>query len=1140
MQVVDEFWSKLPWNQIPDHPRVIHINRGPQYVNDNADNHVSTTKYNILTFLPKNLLVQFTRLANILFLLIACLQLFTGLSPTGRYGYAVSLAPMILVQMIKDAVEDILRAWTDRKVNYQKTLVLNRDGTSPDFTPAPWYSLHVGEIIKISDDELIPADVVLLYSSFGNGTEGKAYVETSQLDGETNLKQRTALSCSQRICYNEIELRHFSASIQCDRPNKNLYSFNGTISIYDSISGLASDYPILYENLLLRGTRLKNTSYVYGAVIYTGHHTKLMMNNTTPPYKRSKIEFMMNLLVITVFSIQLALSLICAGISILYDDSLVKGHIWYLSGLYKPYNFRLKGFYQGVVVFFLLFNNFVPIGLLASLEFIKLALSRIFINNDKEMVGSDGIHAHANTTSMPEELGQIKMIFSDKTGTLTKNKMTFKKFFLPGTETVYGTSHAAPIDPAGIIAFSDDRVDNMKWKLEKNCLEFFNLFLSLALCQTILPEMKNDELVYQASSPDELTLVTFAKYMGFEFVARTETSMTIKYTDEATKDSHHITFELLNTLHFNSYRKRMSVIVRVTEMFLDEKFAAMQSNVGQIIIFSKGADDVMLKRVKPMTNLTSVNKALHEFSVEGLRTLVCAKKELSEDEYNKWYNESYSPASLSLQDRQTKLDQAAELIEREMELIGVTAIDDELQDNVAHTIEQLRKAGIKFFMLTGDKQETAVTIAHSCSLLERDMVLIELAVNENNVRDAFTLLDKKILRAIKKVKQIKEANNNTVATALVVNGQTLDILFDKTVRKKTKTYINFMRLCMYCKSVICARSSPSQKSKIVELAKKYVPNNRTLAIGDGANDVPMIQSAHVGVGISGKEGMQASRNADFSISEFRFLERLLLIHGRNNYRRVAKFILQTTYKNIANQSVQFYFAFFSLFGGRSLQLSVSLVLFNLLFTLFPMVCHALFDQEVSQKKNLAFPELYREGQRDYYLNLRVIITWILNAFYQGAVCFFIPLAMFYKGGIIDQYGQPNDFYGFSTIISTSILIVVTFKVLLETYTLNIISIIAIGMTMPLWFSFLVIYNIVPQSKEFYWAFFMCGRTATFWLTVFLSATVALMWDFCAKALVRIFPHTRRLYHCVQEIPEHLDVATMRQIASKEFDLKNYH
>jgi phospholipid-transporting ATPase len=1052
-----------------------------------------------------------------------------------RWGYAVSLAPMILVQMIKDAVEDLMRLWDDRRVNNQKAQVYARDGSN-HFIQMSWKNILVGDIVRVEGEDLIPADMAILYAKYGDTGDSKCYVETSQLDGETNLKQRNALGVTQKICSSEVSLSNLSATIECDRPNKSLYSFTGALSLYEQ-SHLAVQTAILYENILLRGTRLKNTHYVYGVVIYTGPHTKLLMNNSVSPHKRTKMEYMINLLVVLVFSIQLSLALICAGISTFYNRNRLSD-LWYFGGLYVDDSIRFHSFYQGVVVFFLLFNNFVPIGLLASLEFIKLGLSRFFIDRDKNMVDSEGTYAHANTSNMPEELGQIRMIFSDKTGTLTKNKMTFKKFWLPESNQIYGQEDVRNRSSEYVL-FGDERVDRGQWRNETNDSEFFNLFLILSLCQTVLPEHKDGDIVYQASSPDELTLVTFAKEMGFEFIGRTERSLTLAYNDPLTQERCMVRFELLNTLHFNSFRKRMSVVVRVTELMLNAPYLKQR---GQILVLTKGADDVMLRRVSRYTDFHAVERVLFNFATEGLRTLICARKELSEDEYNAWHRDVFTPANLHVgPDRQRLMDAAAEALEFDLYLTGVTAIDDELQDEVANTIEQLRKAGIKFFMLTGDKQETAITIAQSCSLLTNTMHKIIINTDGTaDTRDAFIKLRRTIEKELETIENTRSLNPNfRIEYALIISGPTLDILFDKGIRHKSKVYTLFMQLCMECKSVICARSSPSQKSKIVSLAKKYVSNNRTLAIGDGANDVPMIQVAHVGVGISGKEGLQASRSADFSIGEFRFLERLLLIHGRNNYRRIAKFILHTTYKNIANQIIQFYFAFFSLFGGKSVHLSTSLVLYNLLFTLFPMVSLAFFDQEVSMKKNLAFPELYREGLRDYYINLRVIVIWLINGFYQGAICFFIPLGMYYTGTALDQRGYPIDFNYFSTIVSTAVLLVVTYKVILETNTWNPFTIISVVTVIPLWFAFLCIFTVIPKSDEFYYAFFYIASSGSFWLAVFLSSTIAVLWDVCWKSLVRVLPLTRRLYHCVQDLPESMDKEEMRLIASREFDLNKY-
>jgi phospholipid-transporting ATPase len=842
--------TKFSRNKFPTTPRYIPIHDDDEEEEEQQQkkkkdkypsNLINTGKYNIITFIPRNLFEQFTRMANILFFFIMMLQLVTGLSPTGRYGYLIALTPLVLGQMLKDGLEDLMRHLSDRKTNNQKAFVL--DEKAGKFGEKKWKNIHVGDIVQIFSDEMIPADMVVLYTKSSPDSEGKCYVETSQLDGETNLKQKMSLGLTQHRSEDESQLSSLEARIDCDQPSKALYSFNGTFTLIPkkAESEDVLKCPVFYDNLVLRGTRLKNTQYIHGVVVYTGSHTKILMNGRSMPNKRSKVEGMINFMVILLFLFQLLFAVVSAiSASALSENS---GDFWYMSQLFDRNKNAWKSLYEGVILYFLLFNNFVPIGLLASLEFVKVVYTKIYINADLDMMDVDGsgLGAVANNTQIPEELGQINMVFSDKTGTLTKNIMKFKKFWLPNNER-YGKYDT--FESKKVKGFWDERVIENNWMRDKHASYFFDMFIILALCHTVTPEIKNNVLEYEASSPDELTLVKYAAEVGFKVIARTENTITIEMFDSETMALRQVQFLIMNVLHFNSDRKRMSVIIRVLD---DIGYFRDQLPLGKIFIFSKGADEVVTKRVMK-TELVHflVDDALHDFGAEGLRTLMLAKRELAEEEYYLWNNEHYQPANLATENRQEHIDAAAELIENDMDMAGVTAIEDELQDDVAHTIDQLRKAGIQVYMLTGDKQETAITIGKSCSLINDQMRQITISVesrSNSTPKQNFMKLKDKIEAELLNIERIDQLNNSNLEdNALITNGATLELLFEtyadfEIEKMKLKLHATFMQLCLKCKSLICARTSPSQKAKIVQLARKHVKNSRTLSIGDGSNDM---------------------------------------------------------------------------------------------------------------------------------------------------------------------------------------------------------------------------------------------------------------------------------------------------------------
>ena len=322
-------------------------------------------------------------------------------------------------------------------------------------------------------------------------------------------------------------------------------------------------------------------------------------------------------------------------------------------------------------------------------------------------------------------------------------------------------------------------------------------------------------------------------------------------------------FEILNVCEFNSTRKRMSTVVRTPE--------------GQIKLYCKGADTVILERLaKNQPYVEKTLSHLEDYATEGLRTLCLASRTISEAEYKEW-SVIYDTAAATINGRGEALDKAAEIIEKDMFLLGATAIEDKLQEGVPDTIHTLQMAGIKVWVLTGDRQETAIKIGLSCRLISESMNLV--IVNEETAMGTKEFITKR-LNAITSQRKTGELED----LALVIDRKSLTYALEKDISK------TFLELAIMCKAVICCRVSPLQKALVVKLVKKN-QKSILLAIGDGANDVSMIQAAHVGVGISGVEGLQAARSSDVAISQFRYLKKLLLVHGAWSYRRLSKLIL---------------------------------------------------------------------------------------------------------------------------------------------------------------------------------------------------------------------------------------------------------
>uniref|UniRef100_A0A8C7QKG5 Phospholipid-transporting ATPase n=1 Tax=Oncorhynchus mykiss TaxID=8022 RepID=A0A8C7QKG5_ONCMY len=890
-----------------------------------CDNHVSTTKYGVLTFLPRFLYEQIRRAANAFFLFIALMQQIPDVSPTGRYTTLVPLIFILTVAGIKEIIED----YVSRTDTGQQSRVA------------------VGDIVKVTNGQHLPADMVIVSSS---EPQAMCYTETSNLDGETNLKIRQGLPLTAGLQSLE-ELMGLSGRLECEEPNRHLYDFTGTLRLDNQ-----NAVPLGPDQVLLRGAQLRNTQWVVGIIVYTGHDSKLMQNSTKAPLKRSNVERVTNVQILVLFCILLVMALVSSIGASIWNKQHTEEACWYLSRAGDI----STNFWYNLLTFIILYNNLIPISLLVTLEVVKFTQA-LFINWDVEMYYAEtDTPAMARTSNLNEELGQVKYLFSDKTGTLTCNVMHFKKCTIAGI--TYG--HFPDLDVVRSIedfsSLNSTEFDDptLIQNIEENhptSAQICEFLTMMAVCHTVVPEREEDQLIYQASSPDEGALVKGAKGLGFVFTARTPGSVIMEARGKEKS------FELLNVLEFSSNRKRMSVVVRTPD--------------GKLRLYCKGADNVIFERLTDSSQYKELTMAhLEQFATEGLRTLCFTYVDLEEGVYQEWLKE-YTRISTIIKDRAQKLEDCYELLEKDLLLLGATAIEDRLQAGVPETIATLMKADIKIWVLTGDKQETAINIGYSCRLVTHGMSL--LIVNEDSLDATRATLTAHCM-------SLGDSLGKENELALIIDGQTLKYALSFELRQA------FLDLALSCKAVICCRVSPLQKSEIVDMVKKHV-KAITLAIGDGANDVGMIQTAHVGVGISGNEGMQATNSSDYSIAQFSYLEKLLLVHGAWSYNRVTKCILYCFYKNVVLYIIELWFAFVNGFSGQILFERWCIGLYNVIFTALPPFTLGIFDRPCSQQNMLRFPQLYSITQNAEGFNTKVFWGHCINALIHSIILFWFPL-----------------------------------------------------------------------------------------------------------------------------------------------------
>ncbi|XP_037401674.1 phospholipid-transporting ATPase IC [Pygocentrus nattereri] len=1073
-----------------------------------SGNAIKTYKYNVLTFLPLNLYEQFKRAANLYFLALLILQIIPQISTLPWYTTLVPLVLVLGITAVKDLIDDLARHRMDKEINNRKCEVL----LGGRFQEAKWMDIQVGDVVRLKKNDFIPADILLLSSTEPNSL---CYVETAELDGETNLKFKMGPKVTHERLQEESQLAAFDAMILCEEPNNRLDKFTGTMKWRREM------YPLDLDNMLLRGCKLRNTEECRGLVIFAGADTKIMRNGGKTRFKRTKIDFLMNYMVYTIFVV---LVLVCAGLAIghsfWYQE--IGSLAWYLyDGKSDTASYRGFLSFWGYII---VLNTMVPISLYVSVEVIRLGQSK-FINWDLQMYYAEkDTPAKARTTTLNEQLGQIEYIFSDKTGTLTQNIMAFKKC------TIGGRTYGNPMSADGV-ALERGKLADFSWnkyadrkfqfydghliscicsKKDAEMMEFFKL---LSLCHTVMVEQKDGELVYQAASPDEGALVTAARCFGFVFLSRTQDSITV--SEMGTEN----TYEMLALLDFNSDRKRMSIILRFPD--------------GRIRLYCKGADTVIYQRLNPSSkHKETTQHALDGFANETLRTLCLCYKDISAADYNSWA-QKHKEASVAMSNREQALDSVYELIETNLMLIGATAIEDKLQDGVPETIAKLAKADIKIWVLTGDKKETAENIGYSCELLTDDMqIYYGEDVNEKLSGRMMRRRNEPDGGRNKKAKEPFFTGDGK--NALIITGGWLNEILCEKKKKRRRLRLrrlgkrprptnpqdgqpaddwekelrqkDFVDMACECSAVICCRVTPKQKANVVSLVKRY-KNAVTLSIGDGANDVNMIKTADIGVGISGQEGMQAVMSSDYAFAQFRYLQRLLLVHGRWSYIRMCKFLRFFFYKNFAFTLVHFWYSFFNGYSAQVAYEDWFITLYNVLYSSLPVLLVGLLDQDVNDTLSLRFPKLYLPGQKGALFNYRNFFISLFHGIFTSLIIFFIPYGAFLQ--TMGQDGEaPSDYQSFAVVTASSLIMIVNLQISLDTSYWTFVNCFAVLGSIAIYFGVMFdiqsagIHVLFPSAFTFTGVASNSLRQPYLWLTIILTVGISLLPVICIQFLCK--------------------------------------
>ncbi|XP_051697675.2 phospholipid-transporting ATPase IH isoform X2 [Oryctolagus cuniculus] len=1052
------------------------------------DNRIVSSKYTFWNFIPKNLFEQFRRIANFYFLIIFLVQLIID-TPTSPVTSGLPLFFVITVTAIKQGYEDWLRHKADNAMNQCPVHFIQHS----KLVRKQSRKLRVGDIVMVKEDETFPCDLIFLSS---NRADGTCHVTTASLDGESSHKTHYAVQDTKGFRTEE-EIGGLQATIECEQPQPDLYKFVGRINIYSDLSDPVVR-PLGSENLLLRGATLKNTEKIFGVAIYTGMETKMALNYQSKSQKRSAVEKSMNVFLIVYLCILVSKALVNTVLKYVWQSEPSRDEPWYNQKTQseRQRNLFLRAF-TDFLAFMVLFNYIIPVSMYVTVEMQKF-LGSYFITWDEDMFDAEtGEGPLVNTSDLNEELGQVEYVFTDKTGTLTENNMEFKECCIEGhvyVPHVICNGQVLP-DSSGI-----DMIDSSPSVSGREREELF--FRALCLCHTV--QVKDDDdvdgprkspdsgksCVYISSSPDEVALVEGVQRLGFTFLRLKD-----NYMELLNRESDVERFELLEILSFDSVRRRMSVIVK--------------SATGDIYLFCKGADSSIFPRVIE-GKVEQIRARVERNAVEGLRTLCVAYKKLNPEEYE-GVGKLLQAAKVALQDREKKLAEAYEQIERDLVLLGATAVEDRLQEKAADTIEALQKAGIKVWVLTGDKMETAAATCYACRLFRRSTQLLELTtkrLEEQSLHDVLFELSKTVLRHSGSLTRDPFSGLSTDGQdyGLIIDGAALSLVLKPREEGSSGNYRElFLEICRNCSAVLCCRMAPLQKAQIVKLIKFSKEHPITLAIGDGANDVSMILEAHVGIGVIGKEGRQAARNSDYAIPKFKHLKKMLLVHGHFYYIRIAELVQYFFYKNVCFIFPQFLYQFFCGFSQQTLYDTAYLTLYNITFTSLPILLYSLMEQHVSADALKRDPVLYRDIAKNALLRWRVFIYWTFLGVFDALVFFFGAYFMF-ENTTVTSNGQIFGNWTFGTLVFTVMVFTVTLKLALDTHYWTWVNHFVIWGSLLFYvvFSLLwggVIWPFLSYQRMYYvFLHMLCSGPA--WLAVLLLVTVGLLPDVLKKVLCR--------------------------------------
>ncbi|KAF0982434.1 hypothetical protein FDP41_011364 [Naegleria fowleri] len=831
-----------------------------------------------------------------------------------------------------------------------------------------------------------------------------------------------------------------------------------------------------------------------GLVIYTGVDTKAMKNMNKSIVKFSYVNKMLNIMIGIMFCIQIAF---CLAYTIA-KTNLEFSNPYYLGTPNPVRENAALATLMSFLTYIISFAHFIPVSLLVSFELVK-AVHAWFISMDNEMtitecsndspvdnsskenVDSKFVSSVAISSDLNCDLSQIDMIFSDKTGTLTENLMVFKKCAIGRELKVFCASN----DENECLGKQVESFKNHTGHEEKhNCGQsnfyelsmteeqfFFSVaaLLTMSLCQNVavrhVTRSKTNEITYEGESVDEVALVLGASNNQFSLVFMSDKKTVLKVFNKE------YTFERLAEIPFTPDRKRMTTVFKISQEFLKdfpifETFCIGQCEEdiavdkdGMIICFTKGADSFLyplLEQSNKQQVQLNIDECSSNFASEGLRTLLLCYKALSKETFEEW-NMRYNAAKTLLLNtaRKQAMDKCEKDLEKDLIFVGCTAIEDILQDGVPSTVKFFLDSCIQIWMVTGDKRETAVITEY----------LAEIA---------------------------KLSQNQSENVTLVLDGNSFSNFF------KDESLPLFKDLIKKCNTVICCRSTPKQKSQLVTFARTEL-KKRVLAIGDGANDVPMIQKANVGVGLIGKEGNQGK-----TIPKFRMLKRLIAVHGRYSLKRIASFINYYIYMNLGIVFIQVLYSFYTRFSGQALTEDFVVIFTTLFFQQLNPLSFGIFEKDISEHHLLdskTGPKLLSSLRRENVFNLYTFVKWIGGGILHVIIIFFV--CIYGTERSILTNGRDDGLWMKTVLVNSCSFMVMTLKCYLEFEHVTPFHQFAMAFSFVTFYGFNLLYA-AAETSPLYNIWYSCAQSPVFWFIHLLCLISTLGIDFTIHHLKELF------------------------------------